>query len=147
RHSPVAGTEQRALRALSDHSALILGGIRSTIGKDFHLGRGRLVQEVIEQLQSRQVVLVSGAAGSGKSGIAKDAVGILAADHFVFSFRAEEFASPHFDETLQRNQIPANAAVLGAILAAQGRKILLVESVERFLEASTRDAFTDLLTL
>jgi hypothetical protein len=147
RHSPVRGAEQRALRALCDHSALILDGIRSTIGKDLHLGRGPLVREVIQQLDSTQVVLVSGPAGSGKSGIAKDAVGILAADHFAFSFRAEEFASPHFDETLQRNQIPANAAVLAAMLAAQGRKVLLVESVERLLEASTRDAFTDLLTL
>ena len=147
RHSPVGGAEQRALRALNDHSALILAGIRSTIGNDLHLGRSRLVQQVIEQLESTQVVLVSGAAGSGKSGIAKDAIGILGADHFAFSFRAEEFAHPHFDETLHRSQIPANATMLGAILAGQGRKVLLIESVERLLEASTRDAFTDLLTL
>jgi hypothetical protein len=33
------------------------------------------------------------------------------------------------------------------MLAAQGRKVLVVESVERLLEAATRDAFTDLLTL
>ena len=37
--------------------------------------------------------------------------------------------------------------MLGAILAGQGRKVLLIESVERLLEASVRDAFTDLLTL
>jgi hypothetical protein len=147
RHSPVGAPEERALRALSEHSALILGGIRATIGTDLHLARGRLVEQVIEKLDSAQVVLVTGAAGSGKSGIAKDAIGILAADHFTFSFRAEEFASPHFDETLQRNQIPASATMLGAILAGQGRKVMLVESVERLLEAPTRDAFTDLLTL
>ncbi len=147
RHSPVGGNEQRALRALSDHSALILDGIRSTIGKDLHLHRSRLVQQVIQQLESNQVVVISGPAGSGKSVIAKDVVRVLAADHFAFSFRAEEFASPHLDETLQRNQIPCSARMLGAILAGQGRKVLLVESVERLLEASTRDAFTDLLTL
>jgi hypothetical protein len=147
RHAPLGGAEQRALRALNDHSTLILDGIRSTIGSDLHLGRGRLVQQVIEQLESTQVVLISGAAGNGKSVIAKDAIGILATDHFAFSFRAEEFAHPHFDETLQSNQIPTNAAMLGAILAGQDRKVLLVESVERLLEKSTRDAFTDLLTL
>lgn len=147
RHSPVSGPDQRALRALSDHSLIILAGLRSTLGGNLHLGRARLVQQVIQQLESTQVVLVSGPAGSGKSGIAKDAVSILAADHFAFTFRAEEFAYPHFDETLQRNQIPASAALLGAMLAAQGRKVLLIESVERLLEASTRDAFTDLLTL
>jgi hypothetical protein len=147
RHALLGGAEQRALRALNDHSALILGGIRSTIGSDLHLGRGRLVQQVIEQLESTQVVMISGAAGSGKSVIAKDAISILATDHFAFSFRAEEFAHPHFDETLQSNQIPANAAMLEAILASQERKVLLVESVERLLEKSTRDAFADILTL
>lgn len=147
RHSLLGGAEQRALRALHDHSALILGGIRSTIGSDLHLGRGRLVQQVIEQLESTQVVLISGAAGSGKSVIAKDAIGILGVEHFAFSFRAETFAHPHLDEALQSNQIPANGAMLRAILASQDRKVLLVESVERLLEKSTRDAFTDLLTL
>ena len=34
-----------------------------------------------------------------------------------------------------------------AVLAGQARKVLLVESVERLLEASTRDAFSDLLNL
>jgi hypothetical protein len=36
---------------------------------------------------------------------------------------------------------------LAAILAPQDRKMLLIESVERLLEKSTRDAFTDLMTL
>jgi hypothetical protein len=147
RHSLLGAAEQRSLRALNDHSALILGGIRSTIGSDLHLGRGGLVQQVIGQLESTQVVLISGSAGNGKSAIAKDAVGIISTDYFAFGFRAEEFAQPHFDATLQSNQIPVNAATLGALLASHDRKVLLVESVERLLEKSTRDAFTDLLTL
>ncbi|MCX6676720.1 MAG: ATP-binding protein [Methanothrix sp.] len=93
------------------------------------------------------MVLLSGPAGCGKSNIAKDVISILSADYFAFSFRAEEFAQPHFDATLQGNQIPVNAATLGAILAGQDRKLLLIESVERLLEKSTRDAFSDLLTL
>ena len=146
RHTPLGNTEQQALRALSDHSALILDGIYSTIG-GLHLDRDGLVQQVIEQLGSNQVVLISGASGSGKSVIAKDTVGILAADYFVFGFRVEEFARPHLDETLQSVQGPARAKVLAAIMAGQDRKVMLVESVERILEKSTRDAFTDLLTL
>ena len=147
RHSLLGGPEKQVLRSLHDHSALILSGIRSTIGSNLHLARGRLVQQVIENLESAQVVLISGAAGSGKSSIAKDAIGILAADHFAFGLRAEEFAHPSFDETLHRIQVPANAIKLDAILASQDRKVLLVESVERLLEKSTRDAFIDLLTL
>ena len=146
RHTPLEGIEQQVLRALNDHSALILDGIHSKIG-GLHLARGSLVQQVIEHLESNQVVLISGAAGSGKSVIAKDAISILEADHFAFSFRAEEFAHPHLDATLQSLQTPANAAMLGAILAGQNRKVMLVESVERILEKSTRAAFADLLTL
>ena len=146
RHTPLGNTEQQALRVLHDHSALILEGIHSKIGS-LHLERDGLVQQVFEHLESNQVVLISGAAGSGKSVIAKNVISILEADHFAFSFRAEEFAHPHLDATLQSIQTPTNAAMLGAILAGQNRKVMLVESVERLLEKSTLDAFTDLLTL
>jgi len=147
RHSPIGRNEEHALQALKDHSALILDGIRSTIGKDLHLERVKLVQQVIERLESAQIVLISGPAGSGKSVIAKDVISIFDRDHFTFSFRAEEFACAHLDEALQSSQIPANGEKLQAILASQARKVLLVESVERLLEKPTRDAFTDLLAL
>ncbi len=146
RHSPIADTEQQALLALNDHSKLILDGIRSKIGS-LYLERDSLVQQVMEKLESNQIVLISGAAGSGKSVIAKDTIDILAADHFTFGFRAEKFARPDLDETLQSVQGPASAMTLGAIMAGQGRKVMLVESIERLLEQPTRDAFTDLLTL
>lgn len=146
-HAQIGGVEWRALQALSDHSALILDGIHSTLGHGFHLTRSLLVNTIITQMASTQVVLISGPAGSGKSGIAKSIIEHLAKDHFVFSFRAEEFANPHFDAVLQRSQIPCNARTLGSILAGQVRKVLLVESIERLLEASTRDAFADLLNL
>lgn len=147
RHSPLGGAEERALQAIREHTALILDGIHSTIGNDFHLPRSRHVQQVIEKLESAQVVLLSGTAGVGKSGIAKVVIGVLAGDHFTCGFRAEEFAHPHLDAMLHDSQIPANASELRAILAGQDRIVILVESVERLLEKSTRDAFTDLLTL
>ncbi len=148
RHSTVSDTEQQVLRALRDHSELIVNGIRSSIGaNNLHLSRVSAVQQVLHQMESTQVVLITGLAGSGKSGIAKDAIEILTADHFVFSFRAEEFAVPHLDEVFRNSRIPASATELGTVLAGQGRKVLLVESVERLLEKSTRDAFFDLLTL
>ncbi|MFV8754742.1 AAA family ATPase [Nannocystaceae bacterium ST9] len=147
RHSEFGDAEHKALRALGHHSSLILDGIRTTVGMGLHLARASIVQQVLQQVTVSQVVLVSGAAGSGKSCIAKDVAQSLAVDHFIFAFRAEEFATPHFDETLSRSQVPANAALLGAVLASQGRKVMFIESVERLLEASTRDAFSDLLTL
>lgn len=147
RHSVLGGAEQKALQALKDHSAPVLHGIRSTIGARCRLSRAGLVQDVIDKLQAAQVVVITGAAGSGKSAIAKDVVEQLSKDYFAFSFRAEEFAQPHIDVTLQSGQVPVNAVVLQAILAGQDRKVLLLESAERLLEKSTREAFSDLLRL
>lgn len=146
-HSVFGMREERSLHALKDHTNVILNGIRSNIGSDFHLPRADLVYKILGCLESTQVVLVSGPAGSGKSVIAKSAIGILSENYFVFSFRAEEFAQPHLDAVLQNSQIPVRSTALNAILASQDRKVLLIESVERLLEKSTRDAFSDLLGL
>lgn len=147
RHASLSTDDQRVLRALKDHTFPILQGIRSTIGQDCHLQRAALVQKVLNELETAQVVIVSGPSGIGKSAIGKAAVSLLSQDHFAIGFRAEEFAQAHFDATLHAGQIPANGATLGAILAAQTRKVVLVESVERLLEKTTRDAFSDLMTL
>lgn len=147
RHAPVGTNEQKVLRALKEHTDLTLRTIRGNIGEDFHLQRGALVQSALDALEQTQIVVIAGPAGSGKSVIGKEAVTVLSPEHFTFGFRAEEFAQPHFDATLHAAQVPANGSTLGAILAAQGRKVILIESVERLLEKTTRDAFSDLMTL
>ena len=147
RHGSLGTNEQRVLQSLTEHTAPVLGRIRSTIGQNFHLQRAGLVQNVLSALETAQVVLVSGPAGSGKSVIGKDVVSLLSQDHFVFGFRAEEFAHAHIDAVLHTGQIQTTANKLAAILAAQGRKAVLIESVERLLEKTTRDAFSDLMTL
>ena len=147
RHNAVGANEKRILRAVKEHSDLIFRGIRADFGQGFHLARAALTQKVLSELKTSQVVLVSGPAGSGKSAVGKEVVSLLSNDHFTFGFRAEEFAQPHLDATLQAAQIPTNGTTLAAILAAQDRKIVVVESIERLLEKPTRDAFADLMTL
>jgi len=146
RHS-IHGAEHPMIVALREHSTFILRGIRSTIGKNLHLPRPNLIQQVLTALEDSRVVLLAGAAGNGKSAVAKQIVTLLGRDHFTFTFRSEEFAQPHFDTTLALANIGGRAATLDTILASQDRKVILVESLERLLEKSTRDAFSDLLTL
>jgi len=147
RHNAVSASDHQTLAALRDHSTVIVENVRTLIGADLHLPRQTVVQKVLDELEESRVVIVSGPAGSGKSAAAKAAVHALSEAHYVFAFRAAELARAHLDEALAAAQIPARVAELTAITAAQPRKILLVESVERLLEASTRDAFTDLLAL
>lgn len=139
--------DRRLLGMLAEHSDPVLRGVKNVLGSNFHLDRGPVVQELIGQLETFQVVLVSGPAGSGKSAIAKDAVEIVSADHFAFAFRVEEFAHPHIDAALHAAQIPFQAASVFAILGAQDRIVILVDSTERILERSTREAFSDLISL
>jgi len=56
----------------------IVGGIRSTIGGDVHLGRSALVQEVIDELESTHVVLISDLQAVGSQRLQRDAIGVLA---------------------------------------------------------------------
>jgi hypothetical protein len=146
-YSEVGALEKTVLTALKDHTEFVLRKIRTTIGPAFHLRRGAIVQKVVSALNAKQVVLITGPAGSGKSVIGKEAVSFLSRESFAFGFRVEEFAVAHIDETLHNSQIPTRAAELQAILGAQGRKVLIIESVERLLEKPTRDAFSDMLTL
>lgn len=147
RHDGVRGRWDRGIEALRGHSQFILDGVSITVGNNFHLSRNTILQDVLESVSANQVTLISGPAGGGKSAIAKEACSIIEKDDYVFGFRAVEFAVPHLDDALQRAQIPASGADLTAMLAGQTRKLMLVESVERLLEASTREAFIDLLNL
>jgi len=146
-YGEVGTNEQLVLTALKNHTDFVLRKIRSTIGTSFHLRRPGIVQKVLAAIESKQVVLITGPAGSGKSVIGKEVVAFLSREFFAFGFRVEEFAVAHIDETLHNSQIPARATELQAILGAQGRKVLVIESVERLLEKPTRDAFSDLITL
>lgn len=146
-YSEVGAHEQRVLTTLKDHSEFVLRKIRTTIGPTFHLRRAAMVQKVLSAIEAKQVVLITGPAGSGKSVIGKEAVSFLSRGFFAFGFRVEEFAVSHIDETLHNSQIPTRATELQAILGAQGRKVLVIESVERLLEKPTRDAFSDLITI
>lgn len=146
-YGEVGASEQRVLAALKNHTEFVLRKIRTTIGPTFHLRRAGIVQKVLAAVDAKQVVLITGPAGSGKSVIGKEAVSFLSREFFAFGFQVEEFAVAHIDETLHNSQIPARITELQAVLGAQGRKVLVIESVERLLEKPTRDAFSDLITL
>lgn len=150
RHSPVGNREHDALQRLKEHSQPILDGICTTIGiagSSIALPRERLIQSIFERIHETGIMLISGNAGSGKSAVAKRVLEHATPDYFTFTFRAEEFAVSHLDETLHNAQTDVNGVTLGAILSGQSKKLLLIESVERLLEATMRDAFADLLSL
>lgn len=146
RHAAIGAPEHTALQALRDHTKTVLDGISTKIGNKVSLHREALVSSCLRLLEDHRVLVITGPSGSGKSGIGKVVVESLQPHTFVFAFRAEEFATAHLDSTL-KSITEMSAERVFSLLGAQGRKVLLIESVERLLEASVRDGFSDLLRL
>jgi hypothetical protein len=147
RHGAIPPSAADALIKARQHSQITLKRTRTVIGGIASLTRDDAVATLLQDIAESPLVLVTGPAGFGKSALAKLAISHVADSAIVLAFSAEEFAVPHLDQALLQAQIPANAKTLDALLAGQSRKILLIESVERLLEASSRDAFQDLLTM
>jgi hypothetical protein len=147
RHEAIPAAAADALIKAREHSHITLKRTRTMIGGLVSLTRDNAVATLLQDIAESPLMLVTGPAGFGKSALAKLAISHLADSAIVLAFSAEEFAVPHLDQALLQAQIPTNAKTLDALLAGQTRKILLIESVERLLEASSRDAFQDFLTM
>ncbi len=147
RHSALAPRSGGLLRQLLDHSLVTLDGINTTIASHIKVRREILETKILDSLEATQVTLINGPAGYGKSAVAKNVVEQIKENCFCLVFRAEEFASSHIDQSLQAIQDSLTANRLLSLLSAQGRKFILIESVERLLESSERKAFMDLLRL
>jgi hypothetical protein len=93
KHTPVTAADDAAIQALRDHTTLIVTGIRDVIGACVHLRRSEVVTHVLNEIEHTRVVLITGEAGGGKSGVAKNAVDELKDSSCVFAFRAEQFAA------------------------------------------------------
>ncbi|MCG7878025.1 MAG: ATP-binding protein [Candidatus Thiodiazotropha taylori] len=144
-HTTIPISDTNDLRALIEHGMTVRESIRSTIGSDYEINRSAELGALLAELDEHQVVIVTGAAGSGKSALAKKLLTQVEANRPILAFQAVEFATPHINETLANTQTTINEQRLLAILAGHDRVVVLVESVERLLEHSVRDAFSHLL--
>ncbi len=147
RHSTIAGSDYVALRTLREHSETILRGITGTIGGKASLAREAIINNTKDLIEDTQILVLSGPAGYGKSNVAKAILEQVGQHVFTFAFRAEEFEESHIDKTLSSAGFKMSGEHLSRLLAAQGKKVLLVESLERLLESSVRESFADLLRL
>ena len=147
RHGAVPGADHSSLAALIGHGEMVRAGIRSTVGEGYEVDRSSRIQALGGKLADHQVVIVSGAAGSGKSALATELLAQLDDRYPVLAFQAVELATAHIDETLANAQTSLDSQRLFALLAGAARKVVFVDGVERLLEQSVRDAFAQLLQL
>lgn len=139
--------ESGVIERLSEHSKLALRRVRSKIGSDHQLPRTEVIGGLAASFIEQPMTLVSGEAGVGKSAAAWMALKQVAHGAPVFVFQAKEFAYDHLDHALADMRIHESLSRISSLFGLQRRKFILLESVERLLEASERDAFADLLTI
>jgi hypothetical protein len=142
RHSRARSADLLLLADLRRNSEMVIAGCRDTI-KGVALVRTAIEADIADALASYRVVLVTGPAGSGKSALAKRVFRTVTQDAFALAFRVEEFAAANL-----RASPAMHGSDLGKLLelsALFGKRVVLIESVERLLEDSRRDAFLDFL--
>ncbi|MCP3140839.1 NACHT domain-containing protein [Pyxidicoccus xibeiensis] len=146
-HQAVPTSDERARQDLIAHGRMVRTSIRTQIARGYTIDRAALSDALLRALEEPRVAVVSGAAGSGKSAVARMLLDRVEAARPVLAFQAVEFATAHINETLSKTRTALNAMSLMSLLAAHDRTTILIDGVERLLEHSVRDALTHLLQL
>jgi len=130
---------------LYDYSTAVARRARRQVGAGLPLARAQLQSEVLLKLETKRIVLLTGEAGSGKSGIARSVFEVVATREPAIAFAAETFAQTHLVSVLAPLGVRQRDFERGP--PGSGRIIVWIESLERLLEKNERHAFDDLATL
>jgi hypothetical protein len=144
RHGAV--TVSPGIARLAEHSAAILGIVETTLRNGYHVDRSWLIRLLWDWLVDKQQLLIAGAAGSGKSAIIKEMLTAYGAGIPTFVLKADELDRPHIHEALVGIGVTESIETLSQRFGLLRPKLLIVEALEKLLEADTLDAFQQLLS-
>jgi hypothetical protein len=133
------------IQRLHEHAKGHLSRIRTTVGPKIAIPRLPVIDQILSSLNENQFTVVTGPAGVGKSAAAILALQTLLSNGPLFVFQAMEFARQHLDQALGELRVTETLSQISSLFALHDRKFLLIESVEKLLEAQDRDAFAMLL--
>ena len=138
---PIWEADVRKLRA---HGNLILDVIRTDVG-GVHIKFSEEFARLLEKSESHRFVYISGERGSGKSSLARRYADYLGDQAPAFCLRAEDLDKPHLSNVFTSIGLVHSLDVLETHFALMPKKILLIESLEKFLEIENKAAFLQLL--
>jgi len=129
---------------LQERGENIFAGIANTISS-FHVDRHEQLAEISELYSECNFLFVTGARGTGKSGIVKDFISTKSKDVPVFYLRAEDLDKSHLNDVFTSFGMNSTLGQLEGCFSLLAEKILVIESLEKILELTCGNAFVDLL--
>jgi hypothetical protein len=143
-------TGQRGLcniaERFSDQAGLQLSLISTTLPNGTHIPRVQCIAQVLAGFDERQLVIVTGGPGAGKSAVIAELTPLLCESGPLFFFRADELDQPSLAAVHSLSSMP-DAVLSLARLLQSGTPTIVIDSLEKALEARNPGALEELLAL
>ncbi|CAM2167006.1 ATP-binding protein [Paraburkholderia sacchari] len=130
----------------SDRASLQLSLISTKLPNGTHIPRGQCVAQVLAGFDERQLVIVTGGPGAGKSAVIAELAPLLRESGPLFFFRADELDEPSLAAVQSLNGMP-DAVLSMASLLCSGTPTVVIDSLEKALEGRNPGALEELLVL
>jgi len=130
----------------SDQASLQLSLISTKLPNGMHIPRSQCVTQVLAGFDQRQLVIVSGGPGVGKSAVIAELAPLLRESSPLFFFRADELDEPSLAGVQSLNGMPDAVSSMASILCS-GTPTVFIDSLEKALEGRNPGALEELLML
>jgi hypothetical protein len=130
----------------SERARLQLSLISTALPNGVHIPRGECVARVLASLEERQLVIVTGGPGAGKSAVMAGLAPLLRESGPLFFFRADELDEPSLAAVQSLSGLPDPVLGMQSLLRS-GTPTVVVDSLEKALEARNPGALEELLAL
>lgn len=134
------------IQKLNDHTGNILDRIHDKIGT-IHINRDNLCREIINRIQSTKSLLITGKAGTGKSAIIKEVLSRLSDDTSIIALKGEDIDRENLTAVTSGLYLQNNPEQILSSPGLLNKKIILVDSFEKLLEADNTDTVFDFFSL
>lgn len=111
-----------------------------------HIPRGQCVAQVLSAFDERQLVIVTGGPGAGKSAVIAELAPLLHESGPLFFFRADELSQPSLAAVQSLSSMPDVVLTMESLLRC-GTPTVVIDSLEKALEARGLGALEELLAL
>ena len=131
---------------LSDRAQLQLSLISTSLPNGAHVPRGECVGRVLAGFDERQLVIITGGPGAGKSAVVSELAPLLRESGPLFFFKAEDLGEPSLAAMQSLSGLTDPVLGIEALLRTS-QPTVIIDSLEKALEAQNPGALEELLAL